>query len=589
MATISFRMAEDQVSVELIVHDFASPIPTEDDLRQLFKSSQFWACKLREDEFHKILKAFPKEDANPKQENDTPPPPPAPLAEPLVFTIAQKLDASLEIKISSDLMQATAHLVTAQGGNNYNQENILSTLQETLLSQLTEEKAVQLQAAGGIAGLKANALKQLYLDAEAAEPGTEFTVVLAAGVAPESGTPTRFEYLVTPLQERVLVPQAREDGTVDMHDLGEIETVDQGYKLVRRIPSKAGAHGFNLTGEVLPSIPPPLLPLAAGEGTAISESDPDLLVATRFGVPLRIDNGMEVSDVLMLDAVNLSVGNIDFDGTVIVKGDVAPKMAVKASKDVVVNGFAESCLIEAGGDITVRQGVIGKEDQKDNQAINLDKLSVHLIAGKDIHIGYAQAARLEAKENIHVSSQLLHCYARAGESVMVGEKGQQKPKLVGGRIHARRVGAGELGAPANSRVIIDFSDKIKSLEKELRQLQRDKEEKDIFKENVAQARRKLEVRKPTPELEAQLKKIDNTLQHVVAEITQLGENATALEAEIEAVRDEIHADIYGRLFPGVEFIICAESYRTRNEVPTCVVRFRNRQMIYDGADGKFMG
>jgi uncharacterized protein (DUF342 family) len=192
-----------------------------------------------------------------------------------------------------------------------------------------------------------------------------------------------------------------------------------------------------------------------------------------------------------------------------------------------------------------------------------------------------------AKQNIYVASQLLHCNAVAGEAVMVGDPGQKKPKLVGGRIHAKKVSAGELGAPSNSRIVIDFSDQIRAMEKELYKLSILKGEKEVFRESINHALRKLQLHKKLPpEIEAKREKIIHTLNHVEAEIKQIEEQEAAMPLAIEEVRDGLHVDVYGQLYPGIEFVICSEKYRTRNEVPACTVRFRNRQMIYDRPDGK---
>ena len=149
--------------------------------------------------------------------------------------------------------------------------------------------------------------------------------------------------------------------------------------------------------------------------------------------------------------------------------------------------------------------------------------------------------------------------------------------------------AGEIGAPANSKIVIDFSDKINCLQQELQQLSEKKSEKEELKEKIELMLIKLKTREATPELEGHCKKTTNTINHLAGELQEIEENELAIETEIEAIRKGVCADVYGRIYPGVEFIICHESYRTRNEVPTCVVRFRNRQMLYDGAQGEFVG
>lgn len=578
MAHISFLLSEDQVSVEAHIHDFSLPIPTEDDFRLLFKSSEYGQCLFLDDVLPQVIKAFPK--TTPEDDEI------APLEEPLVFTIAKKLDATLEVNVTEDLMLATAHLVSAYGGENHTPESILHNLIKELAKELPEGMASQIRMSRVIKGLKNDVIERICNAALHDMPGTKYNEVIAEGRPPEDGTPTIFEYLVTPFQDRVLAPQDSGNGNVDMRNLGKIEVVDVDDKLVRRIKSKPGANGFNLIGEVLFSQAPENLNLIAGEGTKISETDPDLLVSIQDGVPIKIDNGMLVSKTLMLDNVGLSVGNIDFDGTVIVKGDVAPQMHIKATHDVVVDGIAESCTIEAKGNITILQGVIGQEEKSNTSSIDLSKLTAHLVAGKDINVRYAQAAHLEAKNNVIVSSQLLHCRTIAGESVIVGEKGQKKPKLIGGQVHAAKVAAGEIGAPANSKIVIDLSDKIRVLEKKLYELVQSNIANEESIGKIEHLYRTLSARDTTPKLEAQREKVKNTIAHIAAEQQQIEEEKLAIESKIENIKKQINIEVYGQIYPGVEFIICHEKYKTRNRVPACTIRFYDGQIRYDGAQGE---
>jgi len=575
MANICFQLAEDQVSVELHINDFSLPIPTEEELKFHFKISEFGQCLFLDDVLPQVMNAFPKV----KSENDEV----VPLEEPLVFIIAKKLDASLEINVASDLLQASVHLVTAHGGDNFTTQAMLNHLIEELATELPEGFANQIRQTRAVKGLKKDVIEQICSESLYSAPGTKFNEIIAEGLPPEEGTPTIFEYLVTPLQDRELVPKKNDDGSVDMYELGEIEVVDIGDKLVKRISSKAGANGFNIAGEVLHSIAPKNLSFSIGEGAEVCEDDPDLLVATQEGVPIRIENGMLVSKVLTLDRVDLSVGNIDFDGTVIVEGDVAPELCIKATQDVLINGFAESCTIEAEGNITVLQGVIGQKGISNTKQIDLTKITTRLIAGKDINVHLAQAAYLEAKNDVIVAVQLLHCHTIAGESVQVGKKGEKLPKLIGGKVHAAHVAAGEIGAPSNSRIVIDLSKKIRALQKQIHDLIQPKIDNDERMEKIERLYRKLSVSDSTPELEVQREKIKNTIDQIAAARKKMEEKESAMESEIEAIRNEIHIDVYGEIYPGVEFIICHEKYRTISHIPACTVRFCDDQIRYDRA------
>src|SRR5690606_8653815 len=57
--------------------------------------------------------------------------------------------------------------------------------------------------------------------------------------------------------------------------------------------------------------------------------------------------------------VDNKVGNIDFNGSVMVRGNVLNGFRIKASGDVEVKGIVEGGYIENTGDVIVKQGIQG--------------------------------------------------------------------------------------------------------------------------------------------------------------------------------------------------------------------------------------
>ncbi|MCF6281891.1 MAG: FapA family protein [Candidatus Polarisedimenticolaceae bacterium] len=557
MSDISFHLAEDHVSVELSVNDLAPPLPNKEELQELFNQSEFSACKLLDEKLDSAIEALSKEIESQTAEL------------PLCFPIAIKRDASLEINITEDKMQATAHLVTAQGGVNLTQEEMIESVVES----------------GCCEGVNKQAIIDLYEEASSAPAGTEFNKLIAKGLAIIEPIATQYEYLVIPLQDRVLVPQEQDDGSVNVRDYGKIETTNKGEELVRLIPAKTGQDGYDVFANKLLADPPDNQPLTPGPGTQVSSDDPNLLIASQDGVPYRSENGMQISEALILESVNLEVGNIDFEGTVIANGDVAPNMTIKATDDVIVNGFAESCTIEAGGSITVCNGVLGQEIKHKNQTDI--SFSTKLIAGQDISIRHAQSARLQAKGTITVSSQLLHSHVTADEGLIVGGEGQAKPKIIGGVIHAPSISAGEIGTAASSKVLINLSSKVRSLEKKLAE-QRTLKVKDMETQNQVNLLLKQlkSNQSSSPTIEKLCAKVMQGINLSTSRIVEIKKDEESLLSEIKKAKSDIHVTVHGRIFPGVEFTICNDRYRTRNEIPNCIVRFRNKQIHYDKAASK---
>ena len=162
--------------------------------------------------------------------------------------------------------------------------------------------------------------------------------------------------MVQTLKDRLKAPKLKEDGSVDMRDFGKLASVKPGELLVQQQPATPGQEGFTVLGDVLPAKPGEVHTLIAGEGTEISKNNPMELLSTIAGVPVEINNGMRVDDIFTISEVTVKSGHIDFNGSVIVSGNIEPGMRVKAKGDITIFGTVESAQLTADGNITVKQG-----------------------------------------------------------------------------------------------------------------------------------------------------------------------------------------------------------------------------------------
>mgnify|MGYP001942327654 CR=1 FL=1 len=554
---MTFRLSEQQGNVDICIHDFAPPLVKEIDIRRLFNLSEFSGCRLLEENIPDVLSALPA-DEDQLVEDST-------LDEPLSFVIAEIKHGVLEMEVSSDFMEVVAHYTTPVGGKGVTLEEIVK----------------KLKGAGAVKGINKEAIRHFFDRVQREPPGESFAEVLAEGLPAEQGSVSTFEFFVVPLQERVLTPQNRGDGTLDMHELGDIETVEKGDHLARRVPSTPGANGYTVHGEVIYSIAPDNIPFDVGDGASTSPEDANLLIATRAGVPLKLANGLAVSEMLILKNVDLTTGNIEYDGTIMVSGNVKGGMLVKATKDVIVNGFVESGMIDAGGNIVVQQGVIGRE-LEDSADLDIERYSSKLIAGHDISARYAQSSYLQAGNDINVVTQILHCHVKANHGVYVGNNGQKKSKLLGGVVHAgKEIMAGEIGAISNVHMTLDFSHRLLELERKYKAASSEHSVKKELIQGLREALEELKTQQPTPELVRHCKKIVNTIDIVKQEVVSINLDVESYKIQLAKLRDGIRVRIYGRLFPGADFVICDKTYNTKEERGSCDIRFIEQQMIFE--------
>ena len=355
--------------------------------------------------------------------------------------IATLEDARLYVIISDDHMTATLSCDAAQGGTPIERQDVLEAL----------------KGAGVVAGIKRKMVDKVINHAQNVEPGSHFDAIIARGVTAKNGHNAWFERLVDDARQRVLRPQAREDGTVDMRDLGEQVTVLEGDPLLRKHPPTKGRHGCTVKGDVIEAFDGEDTDMAPGEGARFDDNDPMTIIAARTGMPWFTHNSASVDDVLTLKTVDVSTGHVKFKGSVIVTGNVTEGMRVECTGDITVAGYVDSAHLFAGGSITVRKGCIGHISSEDEQRLQSDEayiphLSSKLHANDSIWCAYAQYAFLKCNQSLTIDRQLTHCHVVClGEAFIGGQDNSARGKIIGGTFETcAHICAGQLGARAGT-------------------------------------------------------------------------------------------------------------------------------------------
>lgn len=350
--------------------------------------------------------------------------------EPVQFPVGQVVDGSFELELDPSRMSALLTLHPPKGG----QPVTLDMIRQAIADR------------GIVHGVLEQAL------AEAVEQGRRETVLIAQGTPPTRGTPTRFESLLDRLKPRA--QEIDELAQVDYRDLGSLLLVSPGTPLMRRIPPLPGVDGTNVLGEpVLPDEMPDTPFSKELSGVAVDPEDPLLLRATIAGTPTLISQGVQVNPMVEVDAVNLSTGNITFEGSLQVRGDIAATMEVRVTGDVVVNGTIEAALVEAGGSVTVKGGIIGMAEALQDAAATAR--TAHIVCGGTLKAKFIENAIISAGKDVDVEREIRQSSIAAGGSVLVGPPNTQQSAITGGQTRAlNAVRAGTLGSPSGIPTLI---------------------------------------------------------------------------------------------------------------------------------------
>lgn len=184
---------------------------------------------------------------------------------------------------------------------------------------------------------------------------------IAKGKLPREGKDAVIEYRFQ--TDRKIRPTLREDGTVDYYNLNLVNHCKAGDILAVLTPEDRGEPGLNIIGGVIRPKEVNRLTLKYGLNIAINE-DKTVLTSMVQGHVSLVDGRVFVSNVLELENVDNSTGNIDYEGTVKIKGNVCTNFSVKARGNIEVNGVVEGAYLESGENIILASGMNGENKGK---------------------------------------------------------------------------------------------------------------------------------------------------------------------------------------------------------------------------------
>lgn len=242
----------------------------------------------------------------------------------------------INIRISHNEMEAFLTLTPLPEGEDYTKMEVMSALAEKGVKYGIEESLIDALIEGR-------------------EYGKE--VMVARGKLPVDGVDGFFQFNFN--MDFSGKPKVRPDGSVDYWSIHAVETVEEGQVIAVYHEPIFGENGMDVHGKVLTcKRGRPLSPLT-GKGFERSE-DNKIYTASITGKIDYNNNRIQILPIYEIYGnVDLTTGNIDFRGDVLVHGNVTSGTSIKATGTVTIDGTAEACNIEAGKDVILRGGFLG--------------------------------------------------------------------------------------------------------------------------------------------------------------------------------------------------------------------------------------
>jgi len=239
-------------------------------------------------------------------------------------------------------------------------------------------------------------------------------------------------------------PKIMEDGSVDFRQLGLIRLCERGDVLVTSVPPRGGKDGLDVTGNVIPFVAGRApQPLPIGKNAYVSE-DGLHLIADVSGQLIIQQGKIHISPCLEIkENVDNSTGDINFNGQVVINGNVLTGFTVKAEGNIEVHGVCEGAILETPADIVIGRGAQGMDRAK-------------LTAGGSITAQFIEGCSVSAEGNIMADSILNSRVSCTGEVILSGKRGL----LTGGKLIAgEKLVSKTIGSPMGTTTIIEVGNK----------------------------------------------------------------------------------------------------------------------------------
>lgn len=429
----------------------------------------------------------------------------------------------MSVSLAEDKSSASVHIATISESFNFTVNDIIAFLHKNNVRY----------------GLQLDVIHQMLREPK---PFIQTKTVVAIGKHPGDGIDGEIRSLYNK-EEQSKKPAENEDGTVDFKEVTRLTNVRKGQLIAERLPARDGEPGTNVCGDSIPGRKGKEARFKIGKNV-VADSEQKALYAAIDGMVVKTESDkINVFPVYEVNGdVDYKVGNIDFLGTVVIRGNVLSGFKVKAAGDIRITGGVDGAEVEALGSIEISEGVLGH-----NKAV--------IRAGVNLKCSFIQDATIEAGQDVIVSQSILHSQVRSGQAVMcTGPKGL----IVGGAIQAgEKVIARTIGNAMSTPTAIEVGvlpelrNELTALRQQLRQLQEsmDKTDKALTLLDQMAAAGTL-----TAEKLAMRIKLTHTKKQSVEEQTGIKERILEIEKTLEDT-DRARVEVVSLIYGGTKIVI----------------------------------
>lgn len=393
-------------------------------------------------------------------------------------------------------------------------------------------------------------------------------VLVARATMPVHGKDAEITYHFN--AEKTSKPTVGEDGQVDFHKLDMIEPVKEGQLLATLVPADFGTPGTDVSGNPIKPRKVNVLTLKHGKNIHLSDDGLEMYSDVSGNVTL-VAGEVFVSDCYEVPAdVGPSTGDIEYDGSINIKGNVLTGYRVETTGDIYVHGAVEGATLISGGKIVLNRGIQGK-----GKAV--------MKAEGDIISNFIESSNVEAGGKI-VTDAIMHSTVVAMDSIEVNGK---RGMVAGGSIRSTKkietkVAGSSMGTVTEMEVGFDPNkiDRYHEIEKTLEELT---EEREIIDQNLDVLKKRFKLKGSLePEKLEMLKKYKVRIGEIEETVDTLTEEYESLEQSMEESEGKGKIVVYDMAYSGVKITISNVSKYLHSDV-------HRSTFVREGADIRVKG
>lgn len=245
------------------------------------------------------------------------------------------------------------------------------------------------------------------------------SIEIAKGYEPVNGEDGYIVWEVEKREKNELT--VLENGNVDYRNLDNIINIKKEQLIASKVLSTKAVPGMSVSGTEIKGKNGKEYSFKIGKNVKFNDEKDKIYANVEGQLVLTENNKINIFPLYEVRGdLGFDIGNIDFVGTVIIKGNVPDGFIINAAGEIKIYGNVEGAELRAGGNIFIQHGIIGHNKS-------------FIESKKSLTVSYILDANVRVEEDVNVIKSIMHSKVSAGSKInCVNGKGI----IVGGTVQA---------------------------------------------------------------------------------------------------------------------------------------------------------